>query len=405
VEVSSLASEIKTSPTLSLNEKARLLREKGEPVIHLGIGEPINMAPISAIKRSRELLKTRNIKYGPTCGLPSLKQAIINFTEENYERQILQKNIIVSTGAKQSLFNTLLSIVNPQDQIMLLAPYWVSYPEIIKLVHGVPMIVQPKPGTFQPRVEDIKDATTPRLKAIILNSPNNPSGHIYSNKFMAELVEYCERSGIYLIVDDIYQKLVSDGKQPIPAYHFTKESVDSSRIIVINGISKQYGMTGFRVGWVVASSKLVHVMAKIQSQTTSCASLVSQAAAEGALSGSQDVVEELRQSIDNNRKLMIQHLGALNQVKFIPPEGALFCFPDFSAYDTDSIRLTNFILEKALVITVPGIGFGMEGHIRLSYAGSSLDIIEGIKRIRWALDPDADNEITIGEKRVFRDWL
>jgi aspartate aminotransferase len=405
VEVSSLANKIKTSPTLSLNEKARLLRENGEPVIHLGIGEPINKTPISAIKRSRELLKTRNIKYGPTCGLPSLIQAIINYTEENYERRVSQENIIVSTGAKQSLFNTLLSIVNPQDQVILLAPYWVSYPEIIKLVHGVPIIVKPKPGSFQPRVEDIEGATTPQSKAIILNSPNNPSGHIYSNEFIAELVEYCERSGIYLIVDDIYHKLVSDGRQPAPAYRFTKESVDGTRIIVINGISKQYGMTGFRVGWVVASSDLIHAMDKIQSQTTSCASLLSQAAAEGALSGSQDVVEELRQSIENNRKLMIQHLGTLNQIKFIPPEGALFCFPDFSAYDIDSIRLANFILEKTLVITVPGIGFGMEGYIRLSYAGSSSDIIEGIKRIRWALDPDADNEIAIGDKRVIRDWL
>lgn len=405
MEVSSLADEIKTSPTLSLNEKVRLLRKSGKPVIHLGIGEPINKAPISAIKRSRELLKTRDIKYGPTCGLPSLKQAIINYTEENYERRVSQNNIIVSTGAKQSLFNTLLSIVNPQDQVVLLAPYWVSYPEIIKLVHGVPVIVRPKPGTFQPRLEDIEGAITPLSKAIILNSPNNPSGHIYSNEFVAGLVEYCECSGIYLIVDDIYQKLVSDGKQPAPAYRFTNESVDSSRIIAINGISKQYGMTGFRIGWAVASSGLVHVMEKIQSQTTSCASLVSQAAAEGALSTSQDVVEELRQCIENNRKLMIQHLDTLSNIKIIPPEGALFCFPDFSAYDTDSIRLANFILEKALVITVPGIAFGMDGHLRLSYAGSASDIIEGIKRIRWALDPDADSEIVIGDKKIVRDWL
>jgi aspartate aminotransferase len=164
-------------------------------------------------------------------------------------------------------------------------------------------------------------------------------------------------------------------------------------------------MTGFRVGWVVANADLVQAMTKIQSQTTSCASLVSQAAAEGALSGSQDVVEELRMSLENNRKLMIQHLETLSKVEITPPEGALFCFPDFSGYDNDSAKLANFILEKALVVTVPGISFGMEGYLRLSYAGSSSDIIEGIKRIKWALDPDAEDEIIMGEKKVIRGWL
>ncbi len=405
MDLSILANEIETSPTLSLNEKARLLREKGEPVIHLGIGEPKNKTPIAAVTRSQELLETRNIKYGPTSGHPSLKRAIINYTEENYDRRVSQENIIVSTGAKQSLFNILLSIINPQDQVVLLAPYWVSYPEIIKLVHGVPMVVNPEPGTFQPSVKDIESSINPQSKAIIVNSPNNPSGLIYSDDFMAELVDYCERRGIYLIVDDIYHKLVSDGVQPSPAYRFTHESVDNSRIIVVNSVSKLYGMTGFRVGWVVANADLVQAMTKIQSQTTSCASLVSQAAAEGALSGSQDVVEELRMSLENNRKLMIQHLETLSKVQITPPEGALFCFPDFSGYDNDSAKLANFILEKALVVTVPGISFGMEGYLRLSYAGSSSDIIEGIKRIKWALDPDAEDEIIMGEKKVIRGWL
>ena len=248
MDLSALANEIETSPTLNLNERAGLLRKKGEPVIHLGIGEPKNETPIAAVTRSQELLKTRNIKYGPTSGHPSLKQAIIKYTEENYDRRVSQNNIIVSTGAKQSLFNILLSIINPQDQVVLLAPYWVSYPEIIKLVRGVPKVINPEPGTFQPSVKDIESSISPQPKAIIVNSPNNPSGLIYSDDFMAELVDYCERRGIYLIVDDIYHKLVSDGVQPTSAYRFTHESVDNSRIIVVNSVSKLYGMTGFRVG-------------------------------------------------------------------------------------------------------------------------------------------------------------
>ncbi|HEY44097.1 MAG TPA: pyridoxal phosphate-dependent aminotransferase [Anaerolineae bacterium] len=405
MSVSQLAREIKESSTLRLNEEARILREKGEPVIHLGIGEPKNQAPITAILGSAAKLKTGDIKYTPTDGLPSLKKAIIRYMEEHYNRLVAPENIIVSTGAKQCLYNVLFSIVNPQDEVVLLAPYWVSYPEMVKMVYGIPVIVTPEDGTFHPRMEDIERVVTSYTKAIIVNSPNNPSGLVFSEEFIAEIVDFCERNGIYLITDDIYHKLVFDGKRAPIAYKYTDKDLENSRLIVVNGVSKLYGMTGFRLGWVVAPRKLIEVMINIQSQITSNVSVVSQAAAEGALTGVQSVVESLRLTIQNNRDVMIQELNTFDGVRVPKPQGTFYCLPDFRAYRDNSIELAKFLLRKALVVTVPGVDFGIEGHLRLSYAGSVKDITEGIERIKWALDPESPNEIYIGDRKLVRDWL
>lgn len=405
MSVSQLSRSIKESPTLKLNEEARILREKGEPIIHLGIGEPKNPAPITAILSSAARLNTGEIKYTPTDGMPSLKKAIVRYMEENYNKLVAPENIIISTGAKQCLYNVLFSIVNPQDEVILLAPYWVSYPEMVKMVYGIPVVVTPEDGTFHPRMEDIERHVSSYTKAVIVNSPNNPSGMIYSESFIAEIVDFCESRGIYLILDDIYHKLVFDGNRAPIAYDYTEMDLENSRLIVINGVSKLYGMTGFRIGWVVASRKLIEVMINIQSQITSNASVVSQAAAEGALLGVQSVVESLRLTIQNNRDVMMQELEAFNGVHVVKPGGTFYCMPDFRAYNQHSLELASFILSKALVVTVPGAAFGMEGFLRLSYAGSVKDVTEGIERIKWALDPESPNEIYIGDRKLIRDWL
>lgn len=405
MSISQLARSIAESPTLKLNEEARILREKGQPVIHLGIGEPKNKAPINAILASAARLKDGDVKYAPADGLPSLKKAIIRYTEENYDRLVAPENVIVSAGAKQSIYNLLFSIVNPQEEVILLAPYWVSYPEMVKMVYGVPVIVTPEDGTFHPRMEDIEAAVSSYTKAIIVNSPNNPSGVVYSEEFIAEIVDFCERKGIYLIMDDIYHKLVFDGKQAVSAYRYTRKDIESTRVIVVNGVSKLYGMTGFRIGWVIANRRLVEVMTNVQAQTTSGPSVISQAAAEGALTGVQSVVENLRLTIQNNRDVIMQELSTFEGVKVIKPDGTFYCLPDFRAYSHNSVELANFLLKKALVVTVPGKEFGMEGHLRLSFAGSVKDVTEGIDRIKWALDPNAPNEIYIGDRKMIRDWL
>jgi aspartate aminotransferase len=373
--------------------------------MHLGAGEPKNKTPIAAILSSAAKLVNGDVKYVPTDGIPSLKKAIIRYTEENYGRAVAPENVIVSSGAKQAVYNVLFSILNPQDEVIIPAPYWVSYPEMVKMVYGVPITVVPEDGGYHPRMADLEQAVSPATRAIIINSPNNPSGVMYSEAFVAEIVDFCERKGIYLITDDIYHKLVFDKKQAPSAYAHTSRDVDESKIIVINGISKLYGMTGFRIGWTIAHRKLVEVMTNVQAQTTSCASLVMQAGAEGALTGLQSTVEGLRLTIENNRDVALEELHSFTGVKCVKPDGTFYCFPDFRAYYKDSVALSDFLLKKALVVTVPGREFGMDGHLRLSYAGSIKDITEGIARIKWALDPNSPNEIYIGDRRMVRDWL
>jgi len=405
MSISQLARSIAESPTLSLNEQARILREKGEAVIHLGAGEPKNRAPINAILQSAAKLNTGDIKYTPTDGIPSLKKAIIRYTEENYDRVVGTENVMVSGGAKQALYNLLFTLLNPQDEVIVLAPYWVSYPEMIKMVYGRPVIVTPEDGGFYPRMKEIEQAVSSYTRAVIVNSPNNPSGVVYPESFIAEIVAFCEKKGIYLIMDDIYHKLVFDGKVAVPAYRFTARDIESTKVITINGISKLYGMTGFRIGWVVASKALTAVMLNVQAQTTSCTSLLLQAAAEGALTGLQSAVETLRLTLENNRNVMMQELQSFNGVKTTKPDGTYYCLPDFRAYNASSVALSQFLLKKALVVTVPGKEFGMEGHLRLSYATTVKDVKVGVERIKWALDPSSPNEIYIGERKMVRDWL
>ncbi len=405
MRLSKLASEIVESPTLALNEEARLLRERGEAVINLGIGEPKNKTPIAAILSSGAKLSSGEVKYTPPDGLPSMKKAVIRYTEENYNRLVAPENVIITNGAKQSLYNIFYSILNPQDEVIVIAPYWVSYPEMIKMCMGIPVIVTPEDGTFTPRFEDIERAVTSSTRAIIVNSPNNPSGEIYPPELIEKIVEFCERKGIYMVCDDIYHKLTFDRNVAAPAYSFTKKDVEDSHIIAVNGVAKLYGMTGFRIGWVVAPRQLVKVMTNVLAQTTSCVSPIAQAAAEGALNGLQSVVDSLRLQIQNNRDVVLQEMRTFTGARLIEPKGTFYALPDLRAFNNNSVELSKFLLKKALVVTVPGKEFGMEGHIRISFAGSVKDITEGIARIKWALDATSPNEIYIGDKKMIRDWM
>jgi aspartate aminotransferase len=410
MSLSQVACSIPASPTIAMNEEARLLREKGEPVIHLGIGEPKNKTPITAILSSAAKLNSGDVKYAPTDGSPSLKKAILRYTEENYNRIAAPQNIIVSDGAKQSLWNILFAILNPQEEVIVLAPYWVSYPEMVRMVGGVPVIVTPEDGSFVPSFEEIERAVGHYTKAIIVNSPNNPSGVIYPEGLISKIVDLCESKGIYMICDDIYHKLVFDGKVAEPAYKFTTKDIESSKVIIVNGVAKLYGMTGFRIGWVVANRKMVEVMTNIQSQTTTCVSPVMQAAAEGALTGVQSNVEALRLMIQNHRDVLMQELRTFTDVRCYKPEGTFYAMPDFRAYCSsgavkNSVDLAKFLLKKALVVTVPGKEFGMEGHLRVSYAGTIKELTEGIERMKWALDPNAPSDIYIGDRKLVRDWM
>ncbi len=404
MSISQIARTIRTSATLRLNETAAILRQKGEPVIHLGGGEPKGRAPIEALTAAAALLDSGEVRYTPADGIPALKQAIIRYTEEFYGRLVAPENVMASGGAKQAIYVALQAILNPQEEVIFPAPYWVSYPEMVKLLGGVPVPVLPEDGTFHPRLQDIEERVTSYTRAIMINSPNNPTGVMYSEEFIHDIVDFCERRGIWLIMDDIYHRLIFDGRRLISCYDHTSQDIESSRLIVVNGVSKQYAMTGFRIGWAVAPKQLMEVMRDIQGHQTSGPSALLQWAAVGALKGIQSSVESLRLTLENNRNVMIDRLRAFDGVHVTKPDGTFYCFADFSNYEKDSEKLCERLLEKVRVVTVPGKDFGLEGYLRLSYCGSIKDVTEGIERIKWVLDPNAPNELYIGERKLVRDW-
>jgi len=404
MSISQIARGIAESATLKLNETAALLRQKGEPVIHLGGGEPKSKAPVEALVAAAGMITSGEVRYAPADGIPALKQAIIRYTEEFYAKSVSPQHVIASGGAKQAIMVALQAILNPQEEVIFPAPYWVSYPEMAKLCGAVPVPVLPEDGTFYPRLSDIEQKVGPYTKAVIINSPNNPTGAMYPESFIAEIVEFCEKRGIYLIMDDIYHRLLFDGRRPINCYKYAKDHSENSRLIVVNGVSKQYAMTGFRIGWAVANRKLIETMTNIQSHQTSGPSVLLQVAAVAALNGVQSSVDSLRMTLQNNRDVMVERLNAFAGVKVTPPDGTFYCFPDFSYYEKKSTKLSQFLLEKVRVVTVPGVEFGLEGHLRLSTCGSIKDITEGIERIKWALDPDSPNELYLGNRKLVRDW-
>lgn len=404
MSISQIGRSIKASPTLALNEKAAILRQKGDPVIHLGGGEPKSKAPLDAIVAAAAHLNSGEIRYAPADGIPDLKKAIIRYTEENYGRMVAPENVMASGGAKQAIMVALQSIVNPQEEVIFPSPYWVSYPDMVKLCGGIPVPVVPEDGTFYPRIEDIEQRIGSYTKAIIINSPNNPSGAMYSEEFIAAVVELCEKRDIYLIMDDIYHKLIFDGRKQINPLKYAKKPLEESNMILINGVSKAYAMTGFRIGWAVANRKLIEVMTNIQGHQTSGPSVLLQKAAVGALNGIQSGIENLRVTLENNRNIMMARLKSFSGVHVTIPDGTFYCLADFSNYEKSSHKLSAMLIDKVQVLTVPGIEFGLEGHLRLSYCGSVKDITEGIERMKWALDPNSPNELYIGDRKLVRDW-
>ncbi len=404
MSISHVARELKQSATLVMSEKARVLKERGEPVISMAAGEPFRITPPEAIQAATEYLATGRIHYTPSRGLPELIDAVVGYTRDYYNYEIQPTNVVITAGAKQGLYNLLVTLVNPNDEVIILSPYWVSYPEIVRLVHGLPKIVDPPSDTLIPRIEDIEKAIGKSTRAIIVNSPNNPSGVVYPPELIKAMVELCEKRKIYLIMDDIYHRLVFNDVSAVSCFDYATDHSDDSHLIVVNGVSKSFGMTGFRLGWAVANKKVASALAKVSGQNTTCLSGPLQVAAAAALNGDHSSVEKLRSELENNRDKMMALLDGFENVECVRPEGTFYCLPDFSAYEKDDVRLADFLLEKALVVTVPGSEFGAPGRLRLTYCGQPDEISEAIARIRWALDPETTDEINMGGRIVKRSW-
>ncbi len=380
--LSSRATQIGDSPTLKINAKARALKAAGKPVIHLGGGEPTYPAPQSAVDAIIQKAQSHKIKYTPSSGTPELKQAVLQYMQTHYAHAFGAQHVLISAGAKQALFNFLLAAVNPGDEVIFPAPFWVSYPEMIKLAGGTPVVVQPAQG-LRVGAQEIISAVTARTKAILLNSPCNPAGHIIKPELIKQIVRFAQERKIFLVMDDIYHQLVFDGaKTPNPCAYAT----DFTNLVIINGVSKLYGLTGLRIGWAVSeNAELISAMGRMQAQSTSCNCDLSECAAAAVLNGPQDCVIQLRNVLEENRNILLEELSKIPHIHVEKPEGTFYSFVDFSYYNKDSNALAAYLLEKELVAVVPGKAFGAEGYLRISFCADQTAIKEGVRRIANAL--------------------
>lgn len=382
LSVSKRAQTIQESPTLTINALARALEQQGKPLIHLGGGEPVFPAPQAAVQAIIEKAQTRRIRYTPCSGTGELKAAIARYTQTHYQHNVAPEHILVSAGAKQALYNFLLAVINPADEVLFPAPYWVSYPEMVKLAGGTPVIVRPAHG-LQVSFEELAAAVTDKTKAILLNSPNNPSGLILEEDFIKKVVELAEQKNIFLFMDDIYHQLVFDGKKCPNPYRFTH---NSQNLVIGNGVSKLYGLTGLRIGWAVSdNTDLIAAMSRMQAQTTSCNCDLSQAAAAAALLADQQCVQDLRALLEKNRNVLLEQLSRIEHIEVCKPQGTFYSFANFGYYGADSKKLAQYLLQQALVAVVPGIAFGMDGYLRISFCNSEEQIVQGVQRIATAL--------------------
>jgi len=364
------------------------MRAKGLDVVSFSAGEPDFDTPLPIKEAAKKALDQGFTKYTPTSGTEELKEAICDKLSRENNLQYQKSEIIVSCGAKHSLYNAMMVLCNPGDEVLLPKPYWVTYLEQIKLAGGKPVLLDCHPQTLVFESEEIRKKLTLRTRLLILNNPSNPSGVVLDEEFLAQIAQIACENDLTVISDEIYEHLVYEGDFPrsIATFPGMKE-----RTIIINGVSKSFSMTGWRIGYAAGPEEVIQAMEKLQDHSTSNPTSISQKAAAHALRSDPSLIREMVRIFDERRKLMVQYLQEIPQVVFPVPQGAFYIFADFSPYLAHSfrgekirtsVRLAELLLEEAHVACVPGIAFGMEGYLRFSYATSQENIEKGMTRLR-----------------------
>lgn len=391
-KVSNRVTQIKPSTTIMVSMKAMELRAQGRDIISLGFGEPDFDTPEHIKKAAIDAIGEGKTKYPPVDGTKALKSAIVRKFQTENQLEYDSKQVIVSNGAKQSLFNLLTSLLNPGDEVILPAPYWVSYPDMIKLAEGQPVILNATAeNDFKISAKQLETSITDKTRLLIINSPSNPTGKVYSEEEYRELAEVLvEFPKVMIVCDDIYEHIYW-GEKPFRTFLNACPEL-SNRTVIINGVSKAYAMTGWRIGYAVGPQDMITAMLKVQSQSTSGACSVSQAAAVAALEGSQDCVKQMRIEYKRRYEYLLDALNGIDGIDCEDCDGAFYSFPSFQPIIDrmpdirDDVELAAWMLEHAGVAMVPGTAFGAPGHLRLSFATSMDNLESCIQRIANAIE-------------------
>ncbi len=385
--ISARAGALKPSPTLSITAKANALKAAGVDVISFGAGEPDFNTPEPICRAAIESIEAGFTKYTPSAGIPALKEAIVEKLARENQVNVNAGQVVVSCGAKHSLYNTFQVLLEPGDEVILLAPYWMTYADQVRLAGGVPVVISTRASEgFVPDLDAVRAAITPRTKAILINSPSNPTGAVLPRETLKGLAMLALRHDLWIVSDEIYERLVYGVRAESPA----SLSADvAERTITIGGCSKTFSMTGWRIGFAAAPEPVAKAMSNFQDQVTSNPTSFAQKGAVVAFQLPSDSVEAMRAEFEARRDLVLGELRAIPGIEATTPGGAFYAFPDVSAYlggrfPTD-FELADFLLEEAKVATVPGSVFEGPGHIRLSYATSRENIERGVRRIGAAL--------------------
>lgn len=390
--ISDRSKRIKPSPTLAMDAKAKAMKAAGIDVVSFGVGEPDFDTPENIKEAAIKALKEGFTKYTPVGGIDPLKDAIIEKFSTDNNLNYTREEIIVSCGAKHSLYNIAQALLNPGDEVLIPSPYWVSYPDQVLLNDAIPVFVRTyESDSFMVMPEAINSSVTKKTKALILNSPSNPTGLTYDKKTLEAIAEIVLRHGIFVISDEIYEKLTYDGFKHVSIASLGNDI--KAKTIVVNGLSKSYAMTGWRVGYAAGPKEITKAMTNIQSQSTSNPNSIAQKAAIEALRGPQDFIATMLVEFDRRRRFLITELNSIPGISCLSPTGAFYAFPNTSKLygkSTNDRTISSssdfalYLLEEAKVALVPGEAFGDDAYIRLSYATSIEEIKKGVDRIREA---------------------
>ncbi len=369
---------IKPSATLEITAKAKEMRKKGIKIVSLAAGEPDFPSPKEVKDAVCKALDENFIYYTPAQGIPELRDAVAKKFNQEYGTEYTGENVIITAGAKQAIYLAVQALVNPNEEVIVHTPAWVSYEPIVNLALAKPIFVKTDEN-FKLTRDSLEKAVTDKTKALILNYPNNPTGAVMSEKELKDIVDFCLENDIYVISDEIYDKIVFKEFKSVAS--LTKER---DKIIIVNGFSKTYSMTGFRVGYAIADGEIIKAMTRMLSHSTSCVTSFVQKAALVALEKCDYFVENMVKVFKERRDYMIKRLNEIG-VNCVVPQGTFYAFPDFSEYEKNSLKLADYLLTEAKVAVVPGIAFYAEGYQRLSFASSIENIKEGLDRIEKAL--------------------